>query len=103
MVAEICGTCKPSGMLPGFVSGFYTWDEVHIDLMKLAIFTGARLVHCEATGIDHKVNKFVSEQSWISLCASIHSPYRVIMLCCCCRKSWFCSRIDLQYHLMHYQ
>ncbi|GMH45546.1 hypothetical protein BSKO_13503 [Bryopsis sp. KO-2023] len=41
-----------SGMLPGYVSGFYSAEEVHIDLSLLANFAGARLIHCEATGID---------------------------------------------------
>ena len=41
-----------SGMIPGFVAGRYTFDECHIDLARLAAWTGARLIHAEATGID---------------------------------------------------
>ncbi len=41
-----------SGMIPGFVAGQYTFDECHIDLARLAAWTGARLIHAEATGID---------------------------------------------------
>ncbi|PRW20680.1 water dikinase [Chlorella sorokiniana] len=41
-----------SGMLPGYISGFYTFDDVHIDLTLLARFCGARLVHAECTGLD---------------------------------------------------
>ena len=41
-----------SGMIPGFVAGHYTFDECHIDLARLAAWTGARLIHAEATGID---------------------------------------------------
>jgi selenide, water dikinase len=41
-----------SAMLPGVVAGFYTPEEAHIDLMRLAAATGARLIHAEAVGLD---------------------------------------------------
>lgn len=41
-----------SGMLPGFIAGHYGHDACHIDVMKLAGFAGARLIHAEAVGID---------------------------------------------------
>lgn len=41
-----------SGMIPGFVAGHYSFDECHIDLARLAAWTGARLIHAEATGLD---------------------------------------------------
>ena len=41
-----------SGMIPGFVAGYYTFEECHIDLAKLAGFAGVRLIHAEAIGID---------------------------------------------------
>ncbi len=43
-----------SGMLPGFIAGHYTYDEVHIDLRKLAEFAGARYYNDEVVGIDRK-------------------------------------------------
>lgn len=41
-----------SGMIPGFVAGHYTFDECHIDLARLCAWTGARLIHAEAVGLD---------------------------------------------------
>ncbi len=41
-----------SGMLPGYVAGIHGFDDVHIDLARLAAFGGARLVAAEVTGLD---------------------------------------------------
>ncbi len=41
-----------SGMLPGYVAGWYAAEELHIDLARLAAFAGARFVAAEATGLD---------------------------------------------------
>jgi len=41
-----------SGMLPGYVSGFYSMADCHIDLVRLAAYANARLVNAEATGVD---------------------------------------------------
>ena len=48
-----------SGMLPGYISGHYTFDEVHIDLGRLCAFAGARLVHDAVVGIDRKTQKVI--------------------------------------------
>src|SRR5579883_597332 len=43
-----------SGMIPGFVAGAYSFDECHIDLARLCAWTGARLIHAEAIGLDRE-------------------------------------------------
>ena len=45
-------TAPYSGMLPGFVAGHYTRDELDIDLVKLARFAGARLINGKAVAMD---------------------------------------------------
>jgi selenide,water dikinase len=42
-----------SGMLPGFVSGHYSYDQIHLDLQKLCRFSNIRVVHAACTGIDY--------------------------------------------------
>lgn len=46
-----------SGMLPGYVSGHYSYDDVHIDLARLAVFADARLYRDEVIGIDRVSQK----------------------------------------------
>src|SRR5437016_13435493 len=41
-----------SGMLPGHVAGFYSWEEMHIDLRRLCAFAGAAFVLGEVNGLD---------------------------------------------------
>jgi len=41
-----------SGMLPGYVAGHYNYDDVHIDLSRLAQFAGARFIRAEVIGMD---------------------------------------------------
>ena len=48
-----------SGMLPGYVAGHYDYDEVHIDLSRLAVFAGARLYKDEVIGIDRASQKVI--------------------------------------------
>jgi selenide,water dikinase len=52
-------TAPYSGMLPGFVAGHYTREELDIDLVRLARFAGARLINGAADGIDI-VNRTIS-------------------------------------------
>lgn len=41
-----------SGSLPGFISGIYERDEIHIDLRPLAQFAGARIIQSDVSHID---------------------------------------------------
>ena len=51
-----------SGMLPGHVAGFYSYEETHIDLRSLARFSGAEFIGDRAIGLD-TVNQRVICQS----------------------------------------
>ncbi len=46
-----------SGMLPGYIAGHYAYDDVHIDLRRLAEFAGARFFRDEAIGLDRGAQK----------------------------------------------
>ena len=46
-----------SGMLPGYVAGHYSYDDVHIDIRKLAEFAGARYFKDEVTGVDRNMQR----------------------------------------------
>jgi selenide,water dikinase len=39
-------------MIPGYVAGHYTFDQCHIDLCRLAMFAGARVIHAPCNHID---------------------------------------------------
>jgi selenide, water dikinase len=46
-----------SGMLPGYVAGFYDYDDCHIDLRRLSRFARANLVIDQAVGLDLLQNR----------------------------------------------
>ncbi len=50
-----------SGMLPGHVAGFYSYDQTHIDLGRLAKFAGAKLIIDRAIGLDVDNHKVIGE------------------------------------------
>ena len=41
-----------SGMIPGYVAGYYTKDECHVDLVRLCGFAGVRLIHAEVCDLN---------------------------------------------------
>ena len=54
-----------SGMLPGHVAGFYSYEETHINLEHLAKFAGAKLIIDRAVGLDTNKNQIICEQQSI--------------------------------------
>ena len=44
-----------SGSLPGYISGVYDYDDIHIDLRPLAQFANARIIQEEITSIDFDI------------------------------------------------
>lgn len=51
-----------SGMLPGYVAGFYSYDETHIDLQRLSRFGNVQLYHDRAIGLDLENNKVICQK-----------------------------------------
>ena len=51
-----------SGMLPGYVAGFYSYDETHIDLQRLSRFANIQLYHDRAIGLDLENNKIICQK-----------------------------------------
>ena len=50
-----------SGMLPGYVEGHHSLEDMHIDLLKLARFAGARLIKRAVKDIDFDKQNIVLE------------------------------------------
>ncbi len=46
-----------SGMLPGYIAGLYSFDDVHIDLSRLAVFAGARFYRDDVIGLDRDARR----------------------------------------------
>ena len=51
-----------SGMLPGYIAGHYGYDDVHIDLRRLAEFAGARFYRDEVVGLDRENRRVLCRQ-----------------------------------------
>ncbi|MEM9344232.1 MAG: selenide, water dikinase SelD [Pseudomonadota bacterium] len=50
-------TAPYTGMLPGFVAGHYSRDDLDIDIVRLCRFAGARLLLDKATGLDRDAKR----------------------------------------------
>lgn len=50
-----------SGMIPGHIAGYYTYDETHIDLKKIADSAGAKFILDRAVGFDLKSDKVLCQ------------------------------------------
>lgn len=52
-----------SGMLPGYIAGFYSFDQCHIDLQSLAQFAQAKLYIDSAIGLDLAKNQVICKNN----------------------------------------
>ena len=41
-----------SGMLPGLIAGHYSFDDIHVDLLKLCAWAGVRFIEATVIGLD---------------------------------------------------
>lgn len=61
-----------SGMLPGYVAGHYSYDECHIDVIRLAAWGGLRFIHGEVTAVD-RANRRIEIAGRAPLCYDLLS------------------------------
>lgn len=52
-----------SGMLPGYVAGFYSYDDIYIDLPRLAKVNRCNFCLDEAIGLDLKKNQIICQKN----------------------------------------
>ena len=52
-----------SGMLPGHIEGIWSDQDIHINLVKLARFAGARLIHQPVKFINTDIKTIYSGRS----------------------------------------
>lgn len=62
-----------SGMLPGHVAGFYTHDEMHIDLPRLCKRAGAHFFKASVDGLDLSSRCALVDGGWIDPVADVIS------------------------------
>lgn len=49
-----------SGMLPGYIAGFYSFEQTHIDLVSLSQFAKAQFCQDQAIGLDLNQNQVIT-------------------------------------------
>ncbi len=54
-----------SGMLPGYIAGYYTFEQTHINLVQLAQKIGIKLIIDKVTNIDSQKQKVICESGKI--------------------------------------
>lgn len=85
-------------MLPGYISGFYSFDECHIDLSRLSQFAQARLIHAEACGVDLD-GQVRGEKGWRWWCSCARRGERREMEGLwnphCVAEQWGCAAREL--------
>ena len=74
-----------SGMLPGFIAGYYTWSDIHIDLAPLCARAGARLIAGVVRSLD------LEERN---LCCDDRPPMRYDLLSINCGSAPSIGEID---------
>ncbi|VXD17085.1 Ankyrin (fragment) [Planktothrix serta PCC 8927] len=52
-----------SGMLPGYIAGFYSFDQCHIDLPSLAKYSHAKIYIDQAIGLDLEKNLVICKNN----------------------------------------
>ena len=52
-----------SGMLPGYIAGFYSFDQCHIDLPSLAKYSQAKIYIDQAIGLDLEKNLVICKNN----------------------------------------
>jgi len=62
-----------SGMLPGFIAGHYSHDDIHIDLSRLCRWAGVRFIEATVTGLD-------LEQKQVTLADRVSMEYDVLSI-----------------------
>lgn len=62
-----------SGMLPGLISGYYTFSQAHIDLARLCQWAGARFITAEVAGLD-------ARRKWLSIKGRPDIAYDVVSI-----------------------